>query len=136
MQSRGSTQLYNVKKDDLISDSGNSTAKDSKLLQSTLASNSFSITKNKMAEIAQRFSSNQYTNETKISNLNSIASDESVLGIESNNVISKFELANNSNNEKQSTLDAAQIQVIIEKYCNSIKNKLEETINTKENIFR
>lgn len=105
------------------------------MLQSTLASNSFSITKNKMAEITQRFSLNQYTNDTKISNVNSIVRDEGILGIKSSNVISRFELANNLNGEKQ-LLDAAQIQVIIEKHCNSIKNKLEDTINTKENIFR
>lgn len=125
-----------VKKDDLISDSGNSTAKDSKILQSSTATNSFSATKKKMAEITQRFPLNQHTNEIKFVKTNSIENDECISDLKSNGIKPKFDLSNCVSSENQTLMDAANIKVIIENHCDLIKNKLEDTIKTKENIFR
>lgn len=132
--SMGTTKLYNVKKDDLVSDSGNSTEKDSKIIQSSVVTNSFSATKSKMAEITQRFPLNQFTSETKLVKIKPIEEDVDIFDTKSKNVQTKFESINNSHYEKQ--LDEAQIKLIIESNCDSIKNKLEDTIKTKEDIFR
>lgn len=128
----GTTQLYNIKRDDLVSDSGNSTGKDSKILQSSNATNSFSATKSKTAE----FPLNQFTNETKLLKIKSIESEgvNDIVNDKSNNI--KFELKNDLNDKKQTFLDIAQIKVLIENHCDLIKNKMEDTIKTKENFFR
>lgn len=126
------TQLYNVKKDDVVSDSGNSTAKDSKTIQSP-TTNSYSVTKNKLAEITQRFPLNQSTSETKIK---PTENDENIFNNKSNNNKSKFETVNNLNDDNQKLLDGAYITNIIESHCDLIKNQLENTIKTKENLFR
>lgn len=128
---------YNVKKEDVISDSGNSTAKDSKIIQSSIATNSFSETKNKVAEITQRYPLNQFTNEPKLLKTKpEIESDKDIFDTMSNNSKSKFELTNNLNDEKQKLLDMTHINIMIENHCDLIKNKLEDTIKIKENIFR
>lgn len=129
----GTTQLYNMKKDDLVSDSGNSTGKDSKILQSN-ATISFSATKSKMAEITQRFPLNQFTNEPKLLKMKPIESDEGVNAIKSNSI--KFELTNDFNDKTQTFMDTAQIKILIENHCDFIKNKMEDTFKTKEKIFR
>lgn len=132
----------NVRKDDLVSDSGNSTAKDSKIMQSSMATNSFSVTKNKMVEIAQRFPLNKFTNtnETKLlKTKHAIEGDEYNFdaSIKSNSDKSKFEQEINTNDEKHTLqLDVDHIKVIIENHCELIKNKLEDTIKTKQKIFR
>jgi len=139
------TQLQyndNVKKDDLVSDSKNSTAKDSRIIQSSTTANSFSATKNKMVEIAQRFPLNQFTNINEIKLLKTkpaMESNERIfdVSIKSNSDKSKFELENNTNHKKQTLqLDPEHIKVLIENHCDLIKNKLEDTIKTKEDIFR
>lgn len=130
----GATKLYSVKKDDLVSDSGNSTEKDSKILQSSMVTNSFSATKSKMAEITQRFPLNQFTNETKSVKIKPIEEDLDIFDSKSKSIKSKFVSTNNLHDEKQ--LDEAHIKLIIESNCDLIKNKLENTIKTKENIFR
>lgn len=124
-------QLYYVKNDDLVSDSGNSTAKDSKIIQSSIITNSISATKSKMAEITQSFPLNQSTSEIQILNIKKKQNDEDVFDNSSNNIKSKF-----VNNEKQMLLDDTHIKVIIENHCDLIKNQLENTIKTKENIFK
>lgn len=129
-------QAYNVKKDDVISDSGNSTAKDSKIIQSSMTTNSsFSATKSKMAEITQRFPLNKFTNEIQLSKLNSPVENEKRF-LDINNSNSKFDLKSNSNDEKHALLDTAQVTVIIEKHIDLMQNKLENTIKTRENMFR
>ncbi|XP_025199483.1 uncharacterized protein LOC112597587 [Melanaphis sacchari] len=130
-QSIGNTKLYNVKKDDLISDSGNSTAKDSKIIQSSIASNSLSATKSKMAEITQRFPINQLSNETKSFKRKPTISDEGIFDIKS-----KIESENNLEDNKPTLLDDPRIKVKIEEHCDFIKNKLENTIRTNQNILR
>ncbi|XP_060865037.1 uncharacterized protein PF3D7_1120600 isoform X2 [Metopolophium dirhodum] len=133
-QSTGITKLYNSKKDDLISDSGNSTAKDSKIIQSSVASSSFSATKSKMEEITQRFPLNQFSNETKLFKRKPIENDE---GIKSSNCIkTKIESENNLKNEKPILLDDTRIQVIVEKHCDLMKHKLEDTVKTNQNILK
>lgn len=130
------TQAYNVKKDDVISDSGNSTAKDSKIIQSSMTTNSsFSATKSKMAEITQRFPLNKFTNEIQLSKLNSPVENERRF-LDVNNSNSKFDLKSNSNDEKHALLDIAQVTVIIEKHIDLMQNKLENTIKARENMFR
>lgn len=129
-------QAYNVKKDDVISDSGNSTAKDSKIIQSSMTTNSsFSATKSKMAEITQRFPLNKFTNEIKLSKLNSPVENEKRF-LDINNSNSKYDLKSNSNDEKHSLLDTAQVTVIIERHIDLMQNKLENTIKARENMFR
>lgn len=136
-QSIGTAKLYNVKKDDFISDSGNSTARDSKIIQSSIASSSLSATKSKMAEITQRFPLNQFSNETKLFKRKPIESDEAIFEVKSNNCIkTKVESDNNLENEKSIALDESRIKLMIEKHCDLIKNKLEETVKTNENILR
>lgn len=134
LHSMGTTKLYNVKKDDLVSDSGNSTEKDSKILQSSLVTNSFSATKSKMAEITQRFPLNQFTSEIKSLKIKPTEEDVDIFDPNSKSVKSKFESTNNLHDDKQ--LDEAHIKLIIESNCDLIKNKLEDTIKTKENKFR
>lgn len=124
----------NSKKDDLVSDSGNSTEKDSKIIQSPMVTNNFSATKSKMAEITKRFPLNQLTNETKLVKIKSTENDKDIFDNRQIGVISKFELANNLHDEKQ--LDETLIKLIIENNCDLIKNKLEDTIKIKENVFR
>lgn len=129
-------RAYNVKKDDVISDSGNSTAKDSKIIQSSMTTNSsFSATKSKMSEITQRFPLNKFTNEIQLSKLNSSVENEKRF-LDINNSNSKFDLKSNSNDEKHALLDTAQVTAIIEKYIDLMQNKLENTINARENMFR
>ncbi|XP_016659715.1 spindle assembly checkpoint component MAD1 isoform X2 [Acyrthosiphon pisum] len=128
-------KLYNAKKDDLVSDSGNSTAKDSKIIQSSVAS-SFSATKSKMEEITQRFPFNQFSNETKLFKRKPIESDEGIFDVKSNCIKTKIESENNLKNEKPILLDDARIQVIVEKHCNLMKNKLEDTVKTNQNILK
>lgn len=130
----GTTQLYNTKKDDLVSDSGNSTGKDSKIIQLTNATNSLSATEIKMAEITQRFPLNQNTNETKFIKIKSIENDEGVNDVKSNSL--KFELTNSMNDKNQTLLDIAQIKVLIGNHCDLIQNKMENIIKIKENILR
>lgn len=125
--------MYTVKKDDLVSDSGNFTEKDSKIIQSSIVNDSFSATKSKMAEITQRFPFNQYTKESKLENVKPKEKDENNFDIKSNSVKSKLEIMN-LYDEKH--LDEAHIKLIIENNCDLIKNKLEDTIKTKENIMR
>lgn len=126
--------MYNVKRDDLVSDSGNSTGKDSKITQSPVITNSFSATKSKMAEITQRFPLNQFSNETKLVNIKLIGEDVDIFDTKSQSVKSKFEPTDNFHDEKP--FDEAHIKLIIESNCDLIKSKLEDTIKTKENIFR
>lgn len=129
--------MCNVKKDNVISDSGNSRAKDLKTGQSSTTTNSFSATKSKMVEITQQFPLNQFTNEAKLFRTKcEKESNKDTFDIESNSITSKFELMNNSNEEKHELLDAVHIKVMIENHCDLIKNKLEDTIKIKENIFR
>ncbi|XP_022177088.1 spindle pole body component 110 isoform X2 [Myzus persicae] len=135
-QSTGTTKLYNVKKDDLVSDSGNSTAKDSKIIQSSVASSSFSATKSKMAEITQRFPLNQFSNETKLFKRKPIESDEGIFDVKSNCIKTKIESGNNLEDEKPTLLDDARIKVIVEKHCDLMKNKLEDTVKTNQNILK
>ncbi|CAI6366700.1 unnamed protein product [Macrosiphum euphorbiae] len=135
-QSTGTTKLYNAKKDDLVSDSGNSTAKDSKIIQSSVASSSFSATKSKMEEITQRFPLNQFSNETKLFKRKPIESDEGIFDVKSNCIKTKVESENNLKNEKPILLDDARIQVIVEKHCDLMKNKLEDTVKTNQNILK
>ncbi|CAH1707562.1 uncharacterized protein PF3D7_1120600 isoform X2 [Aphis gossypii] len=135
-QSIGTAKLYNVKKDDLVSDSGNSTAKDSKIIQSSIASSSLSATKSKMAEITQRFPLNQFSNETKLFKRKPIISDEGIFDLKSNNIKSKIESGNDLEDEKPKLLDDTHIKVKIEKHCDLMKNKLEDTIKTNQNILR
>lgn len=134
--STGTTKLYNAKKDDLVSDSGNSTAKDSKIILSSVASSSFSATKSKMEEITQRFPLNQFSNETKLFKRKPIESDEGIFDVKSNCIKTKVESENNLKNEKPILLDDARIQVIVEKQCDLIKNKLEDTVKTNQNILK
>lgn len=117
---------YNIKKEDVISDSGNSTARDSKIVQSSIATHSFSATKSKMAEITQRFPLNRFTNETKLFKTKHIKEND----------VKENELMNNSNDEKHKLLDAVHIKLIIENHCDIIKSKLEDTIKINENKFR
>lgn len=136
-QSIGSiTKTYDVKRDDVVSDSGNSTARDSKIIQSSMATNSFSATKSKMIELTQRFPLNKFPNETKLLTTNSTESDGGVFDFKSDNVKPKPKPVNNSNAEKQVSVDETLIEVIIEKHFDSIKSKLEDTIKTKENTLR
>lgn len=128
--------MNNVKKDDLISDSGNSTAKDSKILQSSTATNSFSATKKKMAEITQRFPINQRTNEINFFKTDVIENDASISDMKSNGIKPKVDSPNCVNTGNQTLMDAKNIKVIIENHCGLIKNNLEDTIKIKENIFR
>lgn len=130
--------MHNVKKDDFISDSGNSTEKDSKVMQSSIATNSFLTTKNKMAKITKQYPFNQSTNDDKhFSKIKSTEYNENMLEVKPPISESKFELDNHSiNNEKQTLLDAAQIKIIIENHCDLIRHKLEDTLGIKENIFR
>ncbi|XP_026810555.1 protein PFC0760c isoform X2 [Rhopalosiphum maidis] len=133
-QSIGTAKSYNIKKDDLVSDSGNSTAKDSKIIQSSIASNSLSATKNKMTEITQRFPLNQFSNETKLFKRN--PSDEGIFDVKSNCIKSKIESENNLEHEKSTLLDDAHIKIKIEKHCDLLKNELENTIRTNQDILR
>jgi len=135
-QSTGATKLYNTKKDDLVSDSGNSTAKDSKIIQSSVASSSFSATKSKMEEITQRFPLNQFSNETKLFKRKSIESDEGIFDLRSNSIKTKIESENNLKNEKPILLDDAHVQAIVEKHCELMKNKLEDTVITNQKILK
>lgn len=135
-QSIETAKLYDVKKDDLVSDSGNSTAKDSKIIQSSIASSSLSATKSKMAEITQRFPLNQFSNETKLFKRKPIISDEGIFDLESNNIKSKIESGNDLEDEKPKLLDDTHVKVKIEKHCDLMKNKLEDTIKTNQNILR
>lgn len=89
-----------------------------------------------MAEITQRFPLNQTTSDTKLLKVKPIESDENIFDIKSNSDKSKFELVNNLNGENQKLLDCAYIKNIIENHCDIIKNQLEDTIKTKENLFR
>jgi len=139
------TQLHynnNGKKDDLIGDSRNFTAKDSKIIQSSMTANSFSTTKNKMIEIAQRFPLNQLTNTNEIKLLKTkpaVESNEQIfdVNIKSNGDKSKIELENNTNDKKQTLqLNTEHIKVLIENHCDLVKKKIEDTIKTKEDIFR
>jgi len=137
VQSTGTTKLYNVKKDDLVSDSGNSTAKDSNIIQSSVASSSFSATKSKMAEITQRFPLNQFSNETKLFKRKPIESDEGIFDVKSNCIKTKIiESENNLEDDKPTLLDDSLIKVIVEKHCDLMKNKLEDTVKTNQNILK
>lgn len=135
-QSTGTIKSYNAKKDDLVSDSGNSTAKDSKIIQSSVASSSFSATKSKMEEITQRFPLNQFSNETKLFKRKPIGSDEGIFDLKSNCIKTKSESENNLENEKPTLLDDARIKVIVEKYCDLMKNNLEDAVKTNQNILK
>lgn len=131
------TQLHEFKKDDLISDSGNSTGKDSKVIQSSIATNSFSATKSKITKITQRFPLNQSINDPNFTKFKSSESNEDILDLKPSSSKSNFILENHFNdNDKQTFLDAAQIKIIIENHCESIRNKLEDNIKTKENLSR
>lgn len=120
----------------MISDSGNSTAKDSKLIQSSVASSSFSATKSKMAEITQRFPLNQFSKETKLFKRKPIETDEGIFDVKSNCIKTKIEQENNLEDEKPILLDDARIDVIVEKHCNLMKNKLEDTVKTNQIILK
>lgn len=128
------TRAYGVKKD--VSDSGNSTAKDSKIIQSSVATNSFSATKSKMTEITQRFPLNKLASETKPLKTNPVEDDGDVFDVKSIRAKSSLDREKNSDDERHSLVDTTHVKVIIEKHFDSIKNKLEDTIKTKETIFR
>ncbi|VVC30248.1 Hypothetical protein CINCED_3A011342 [Cinara cedri] len=130
-------KLHNLKKDDLVSDSGNSTEKDSKVMQSYIASNSFPATKSKITRINQQFPLNQSINDTSFSKIKPTESNENIFDLKPPSYKSNSEQENHSNiNEKQTFLNTAQIKIIIENNCELIRNKLEDNIKTKENIFR
>jgi len=135
-QSVGITKLYNyAKKDDVVSDSGNSTAKNSKIIQSSTSINDFSTTKSKMAEITQKLQLNIKNNEKL--KTKPVENNISIVDAKYNNTVkTKFDLVNDSYDEKQTTLNEANIKVLIESHFDSIKNKLEDNIKTKETIFR
>lgn len=130
-------KLHNVKTDTLVSDSGNFTEKDSKVLQSSIATNSFTATNSKIVKITKQFPLNQSINDTNFSKMKSIKHDEGIFDLKFPSYKSKFELENDSDiNEEQTLLDAVQIKIIIENHCDLIRNKLEDTIKIKENIFK
>lgn len=128
------TRVSGVKKD--VSDSGNSTAKDSKIVQSSMATNSFTATKSKMAEITQRFPLNKLASETKPLKANPVEGEGGIFDVKCIRAKSSFDQEKNSDDERHSLVDDTHVKVIIEKHFDSIKNKLEDTIKTKETIFR
>jgi hypothetical protein len=103
-------------------------------MQSSNATNSFSAIKSKMAEINQQFPLNQNTNETKLLKIKSIENYEDDNDIKSSSI--KFESTNYLNDKNQTFLDIAQIKILIENHYDLLQNKMEDTIKTKENIFR
>lgn len=133
-------QPENIKKDFCLGENENSKAKDSNIMQSLISSNNFAATKNKVAEVTQRFPLNQFTNEKKLLNIKPLDNDgvmfSQKLNSEKENYKSKSDLTNNLNNEKLTPLNVSQIKLLVENHCDYIKNKLEDTIKIKENIFR
>lgn len=135
MTGESNIQMYNsVKKE--VSDSGNSTAKDSKIIQSSMATNSFSAAKSKMAEIIQQFPLNKPPSETKPLITHLVEGDGDIFDVKCIRAKSGIDQAKNSDENIHSLMEDMHVKVLIEKHFDSIKNKLEDTIKTKETIFR